>query len=81
MLPGVARTDLCEAASIGEVLKSAADSGLKDIAIVGRALNGEIVVWGNQPDADNVVGLLMRGATWLASTEQETTDTDIRGSQ
>lgn len=79
VFPGVARSDLSQSAAVDELLKSAADAGLKDIAIVGRCLSGEIAVWGSQPDADQVVGLLMRGANWLASMEQVTTDGDIAG--
>jgi hypothetical protein len=33
-------------------------------------VNGEIAVWGSQADADATIGLLARGAQWLADGAQ-----------
>jgi hypothetical protein len=72
ILPGVARPDLVEKTGIDEILASVRDAGLKDVAIVGRGLNGEVSVWASQTDADAVIGLLMRGVIWLGSGTQVT---------
>ncbi len=47
-------------------LKGASETPLRDIAIVGRGIDGEIHVWGSPVGSDAVIGLLMRGANWLA---------------
>lgn len=65
--PGVYRADLEEPTPLENILKSVADAGLQDVAIVGRTLSGEITAWGSQPDADATIGLFMRGASWLAN--------------
>jgi len=70
VLPGVGRPDLESRLDPKVCLREAMVDNLQDVAIVGRLTNGEIVVWGNKPDADAVLGLLARGATWLADSEQ-----------
>ena len=71
VFPGVNRPDLVTEETSPEVaLRSALDAGLVHVAIVGRQASGEIVVWGSQPDADQAIGLLMRGVTDLASAKQ-----------
>jgi hypothetical protein len=70
VLPGVARPDLQQPCPIRDVLASVANAGLQDVAVVGRDLAGEIVVWGSATDADKTVGLLYRGAAWIATAKQ-----------
>jgi hypothetical protein len=69
-LPGVIRLDLQEQGDVDLCLKNAMDAGLRDVVIVGRAISGEVIVWGSQTDADCVIGLLTRGVTFLANAEQ-----------
>lgn len=70
LLPGVVRLDIEEATSPQAVLQSALDSGLAAVAIVGRGIDGEILVWGSMTDADTAAGFLMRGASWLLNASQ-----------
>lgn len=67
--PGVYRPDLEKEVTPKAVLEGALRCGLRDVAIVGRALSGEIVVATSSPDPDAGVGLLMRGVTWLATRD------------
>lgn len=70
ILPGVTRSDLVQQTDIKTIIQSASDAGLKDIAIVGRGLDGEISVWSSHTDADQAIGMMMRGVNWLASVTQ-----------
>ena len=69
-LPGVLRTDLEEPTPPAKCLQSALDANLTSVAIVGRSVTGELHVYGLSTDADTTIGLLMRGATNLATCEQ-----------
>lgn len=77
-LPGVFRADLADGDDPRSVLTAAMDAGLKDVAIVGRALNGSIEVFGSQADADLTIALLFRGANWLADSVQVEEPADER---
>jgi hypothetical protein len=76
VMPGVFRADQeadCEATAC---LRSAMDAGLRDVVIVGRALNGGIEVWASAADADRAIGLMHRGLSWLTAGEQLPADDD-----
>lgn len=75
-LPGVFCAKLEEAIPVSKVLASAMDLGLKDVVYVGRAITGEIIVGGSQPDADAAIGLLTRGITSLVTSEQVHLETE-----
>lgn len=70
LMPGVLRADLEIGTLPGAVLQSAMDAGLKDVAVVGRGVDGSLTVWGSHPDADITVALLVRGCQWLAAAAQ-----------
>lgn len=70
ILPGVFRSDLEESLDPVAVLQSALASPLRDVAIVGRGIDGSLTIWGSH-DADISIALLTRGANWLARAEQE----------
>lgn len=69
-LPGVLRADLIDAADPKNVLAAAMELPLKDVIVVGRNINGDLEVFASQPDADQSIGLLMRGVNFLANSEQ-----------
>lgn len=69
-LPGVFRSDLVEPTNPQDVLAAAMDLPLKDVVVVGRNVNGNIEVFASQTDADATIGLLTRGLSYLASSEQ-----------
>ena len=64
--PGMNWQDLQKSAGIDEVLGSARDAELVEVAIVGRKANGDVVLFASHPNLDAVSGLLMRGVTWAA---------------
>lgn len=70
VLPGVHRADLDIDVPVERVLKSALDCGLRDVAVVGRRIDGELAVFGSAADGDTTIGLLVRGMNWLAEAHQ-----------
>lgn len=79
VLPGVNRPDLAPRTSAQDALQSAMGEALIDVAIVGRDVSGQVRVWGSQPDADAAIGLMMRGASFLASAQQVHMDEEGEG--
>lgn len=70
-LPGILyRPDPEFKSDVKSVLDSAADAGLKDVAVVGRGVNGVVEVFGSNSDADQTIGLLTRGIAFLSALEQ-----------
>lgn len=77
VLPGANRPDLVKVENGVEVaLKGALDGGLIDVAVAGRTADGQIHVFGSAADADAAIGLLMRGAHFLAGGVQIHCDGD-----
>ena len=66
VLPGVFREDLAEDGSVEVALKGALDANLRDVAIVGRDMAGDICVFGSISSADRMIGILMRGVSFLS---------------
>ena len=75
-LPGIFRPELEQATPVDRVLSCAMDLGLKDVVYVGRAITGQIIIGGSHPDADAAIGLLTRGITSLATSEQVHLETE-----
>lgn len=69
-LPGVFRADLEPPTDVDKVLKAALGLNLRDVVYVGRTLDGTLVLGASIADADAVIGLLARGANWLAEGPQ-----------
>lgn len=69
-LPGIYRADMIEDCDPRTVLVSALDAGLKDVVVIGRSLSGSIEVFSSQSDADQSIGLMMRGVAYLSTAEQ-----------
>lgn len=71
VLPGANRPDLVKIENgVKVALKGALDGGLIDAVVAGRTADGQIHVYGSQADADAAIGLLMRGAHYLAQAIQ-----------
>lgn len=70
VLPGVFREDLVKDGGADIALKGAMDANLKDVAIVGRDMTGELQVYGSVADADRMAGLLTRGIHFLLQGPQ-----------
>lgn len=71
VLPGVFNQKVEGPPSPAETsLKTAMEMPIQDIAIVGRKIDGTIVILGSAPDCDTTIGLLYRGATFLAERQQ-----------
>jgi hypothetical protein len=66
VLPGVFREDLVEDGAPEIALKGAMNANLRQVAIVGRDMAGDICVFGSVPDADRMIGLFMRGVSFLS---------------
>jgi hypothetical protein len=60
------------------VLRSALehDHNLATVVIVGRHHSGEVVVYGNSSDLDQVIGLLGLGTDWLVRHQQMSSESD-----
>lgn len=69
VLPGIERRDLGEPVPSAAVLQAAIDAGVTDVIIVGRARDGQFYFAAECPDADAVIGKLMRGVATLADCE------------
>lgn len=61
MLPGVDRADLAAPAPVDVILDDASNSGLQDLVVIGRTIDGVLKVWSSSADGDAVVGLMTRG--------------------
>ena len=66
VLPGVFREDLVEDGGAEVALKGAMQANLHDVAIVGRDMTGDIQVFGSISSADRMIGLFMRGVSFLS---------------
>lgn len=66
VLPGVFREDLVEDGLPQAALKAAMDANLRDVAIVGRDMTGDIQVFGSCSDSDRMIGLFMRAVSFLS---------------
>ncbi len=70
VMPGVFREDLVEDGTAEIALKGAMAANLRDVAIVGRDMQGELQVYGSVADADRMAGLLTRGIHFLLQGPQ-----------
>lgn len=70
VLPGVFREDLVKDGTPEAALNGALSADLRDVAIVGRDMTGEIKVYGSVSDADRMVGLFTRGIQFLIQGPQ-----------
>jgi hypothetical protein len=69
-MPGVFRAELEKPTPVEHVLKSALALNLREVAYVGRAIDGTLVVGGSPVDMDAAIGLLTRGIHDLANAVQ-----------
>ena len=70
VLPGVFREDLVEDGGVEASLNGASGANLRDVAIVGRDMAGDIQVFGSISSADRMIGLFMRGVSFLSQGPQ-----------
>ena len=70
VLPGVFREDLVKDGAPDAALNGALAANLRDVAIVGRDMAGDIQVYGSISDADRMIGLFMRGVSFLSMGPQ-----------
>ena len=69
LFPGVTPKDLEASPSVDNVLAIARDARLTDVAYVGRAADGTLVLGYSLADGDSVIGLLTRGINWLSECQ------------
>lgn len=68
VLPGIERRDITgPPRTPAQIIQTVVDQGVTDLVIVGRARTGEIYVNSCTNDLDKAAGLLMGGATFLAT--------------
>lgn len=68
--PGMNFRDMQKSAGIDEVLGSARDSHLTEIAIVGYEQNGDLSVFASNPNSDAAIGIFVRACIFLALRQQ-----------
>lgn len=71
VLPGVERRDIGEACPSEKVLTAAIENGVTDVIVLGRGRDGQFYIAADCPNADTVVGALMRGVWFLTEHEVE----------
>lgn len=71
-IPNISRADLLEDTRIENVLKSVTNTPLTQIAVVGKDLQGDTIIWGTHADMDATIGLLARGLSRLSQRTQVT---------
>lgn len=69
VLPGVERRDLGQPVPSEVVLSKAIDNGVSDAIVIGIARDGSFYFAAEHPNADLVIGKLMRAVHMLASSE------------
>jgi hypothetical protein len=72
LFPGVTPKDLELSTSVDGVLSAARNASLVDVAYVGRAHDGSLVLGFSLADGDSVIGLLTRGIAWLSECQTVT---------
>ena len=70
ILPGVLRTDLERRLPVERVWESVRESGVEEVVVLGRGVDGEVQVWGTDPDVDKAIALCVRGMRILSAGPQ-----------
>lgn len=69
VLPGIERRDLLGVLPAEQLLQKAIEAGITDAIVIGRDRAGQSYVASCSPDADKVVGMLMRAVNIIAGAE------------